>query len=108
MISTLRKYPVTAPSGRQYEVTVERRHSVIDIGVYKRVSERTMFGRVKTYSVLVYNNALPEESVTDVISCAKRVVMTCEERAIRDEARVKMFKAFDAWDGVIKQEVSAN
>ncbi|CDN42013.1 MULTISPECIES: hypothetical protein [Paenibacillus] len=100
-----RKYPVTAPSGRQYEVTVKRNYAVL--GAYSldfevaRFEERKSFRRMKSVRIIEESTRYWERAVIDVVETAKALVERVDERLDADARRNESFDAFDRWDGVI-------
>lgn len=107
----LSKFPVTAPSGRKYEVTIERNYVYygaygLDFRVYRHELRKRLFGGQRMVRVLVTEETYWESDVEDVIPIVQKIIQRVEAKIIRKEAREASYSAFAAWDGKIT-EVSA-
>lgn len=111
MGAKITKFPVTAPSGREYEVSVERVEVClglygIEFKFYRYESRKSMFGRSRTKRVLIMNRTYWESDVSDVKQTVEILICKIEAKIIRQQVRELSLKAFEAWDGKIT-EVSA-
>ncbi|PAD72397.1 hypothetical protein CHH67_22410 [Paenibacillus campinasensis] len=108
----LSKFPVTAPSGRQYEVTIKRSYAgLVDLyrlnfRVYRHELRRKLFGGTRLACVLVQEKSYWETTVEDVFPIVQKLIRDVEAQVTRKETREASYVAFDAWDGKIT-EVSA-
>ncbi|MDR9852958.1 hypothetical protein RJP21_05005 [Paenibacillus sp. VCA1] len=107
----LRKFPITAPSGRQYEVTIERNYVCLgayglEFRVYRHEIRKQLFGRTRLACILVREESYWETDVEDVIPIVQKLIRDVEAQITRKEAREASYVAFTAWDGKITEEVS--
>nr|WP_154895198.1 hypothetical protein [Paenibacillus xylanexedens] len=102
----LRKFPVTAGSGREYEVEVVRRYAGLgNMGlrfrIYKRESYVSLFGRIKQRRTLMQSDNYWEHQVTNVVERAKALVRRVEEETMSGIEREQSYAEFERWDGRI-------
>lgn len=100
----LRKYPVVARSGREYEVEIIRRYAGLgNMGlrfrVYKRESYVSMFGRIKNRRTMLQSDDYWEHSVTNVVDRAKIIVLRADEEETESLEREQSYAEFERWDG---------
>lgn len=108
----LRKFPVTAPSGNEYEAEVRREYGAfgsfaLRFKLYERQSIRGFFGKVRVKRICVADTPYWEAEVTDVIALVKRQVERLEKRKHADMLRQDSYTVFNAWDGRIETEGGA-
>ncbi|MFS0841238.1 hypothetical protein [Paenibacillus sp. 1P03SA] len=111
----MRKYPVTAPSGRVYEAVIESykgpfNEVYIRITVYQKIRKRwllipwTTRDRVRAESFSVNRKVSLSDTITHWIE-------TREQYLIKDEREenkaYELIGALAAWDGVIKPKEDA-
>lgn len=104
----LRKFPVTAPSGREYEVEVVRKYGGLGnmslrFRIYKRESRVGWFGKVEQRRVLVRSDNYWEYRVDNVVNQAKSLVMRIEKDTISGLMREQSYAEFERWDGRIAE-----
>lgn len=107
----LKKFPVTAPSGRQYEVTIERSYACLGLyglnfRIYRHEIRKKLFGGTRLACVLVREVSYWETDVEDVVTIAQKIIRDVEAQITRKEAREASYVAFTVWDGKITEEVS--
>lgn len=110
----LSKFPVTAPDGTEFRVTVVERKNggddVVELRVYTR---RRLFGyrkvsqsRIRSSFFTTYDSSNP-----NFIQLAKSAVLWHlakeEKRTSEETRRQRAVEAFAAWDGKIAEEVGA-
>lgn len=100
----LRKYPVIAPSGREYEVEVTREYVCyglyeIRLTAYRYEVVSGWFGRRRTKRVEKASCEHWEHEGSDIVQYAKSLVMGCEKAVIDAEKRAASFEDFAKWDG---------
>lgn len=108
----LKKFPVTAPSGRQYEVTIERSYACLGLyglnfRAYRHEVRKKLFGGTRLARVFVREESYWETDVENVIPIVQKLIRDVESQITRKEAREASYVAFTAWDGKITEEVSA-
>lgn len=108
----LRKFPVTAPSGNEYESEVRREYGAfgsfaLHFKLYEYQDVRGLFGKTRVKRICVADTTYWEAEVTDVIALVKRQVERLEKRKHAAMLREASYSAFNAWDGRIETEVSA-
>lgn len=105
----LRKFPVTAPSGNEYEAVIQRKYGglgsfAIHFELYERQTVRGLFGKTRVKRICVADATYWEADVTDVIATVTRQVERIEKRKHDDMMREASYSAFNAWDGRIEAE----
>lgn len=109
----LRKFPVTAPSGNEYEAEIRRGYGgfgsfALHFKLYERQAVRGLFGKLRVKRICVADATYCEAEVTDVIELVKRQVERLEKRKHADAMREASYREFNAWDGRVETEVSAD
>lgn len=104
----LSKFPVTAPSGREYEVEIERKYACLgayslDFTVYRYEIRKRLFGKPRLARKVNKKESFWETSVTDVIKVVEVLIEEIETRIERDSAREASFIEFAEWDGRIAE-----
>ncbi|MEK3836508.1 hypothetical protein [Paenibacillus sp. FSL R7-0128] len=99
----LRKFPVTAPSGNEYEAEVRREYGAfggfaLHFKLYERQACRGLFGKKRVKRICVADATYWEAEVTDVIALVKRQVERLEKRKHVDMMREASYNTFNAWD----------
>lgn len=102
----LRKFPVTAGSGREYEVEVVRKYMGLgNMGfrfrIYKRESYVSLFGRIKQRRTLLQSDSYWEYKVTNVVESAKAQVLRVDDDVRIGIEREQSYAEFERWDGRI-------
>lgn len=104
----LRKFPVTAPSGNEYEVVIQRTAlGIICFEVFERRAVRNLFGKKRFKRKEVATTSYWEHDITDVIPIVSRLVGEVEKRKEDDAKRAAAYEAFTHWDGHVDPKEAA-
>lgn len=108
----LRKYPVTAPSGNEYEATVSRERIAfgvygLQLKLYETREKRGWLGKIRTKRHEVAAISQFEAEVTDIIEMVRGMVRYVEQRKQDDAKRAAAYEAFTHWDGHVSPKEAA-